>query len=156
MCKLLNRSVTLAESRWLVLGAYDFGAGAQDGPAAQAPVAVSAEDGKTGDDPVARLEVGHLLAHGLHRAAGLMPQNYRHRRVVFALYEVEVAMANAGSAGANQDLTGAGVIYLDVLNLEGCVQLSPTLRPSLFTSITGWQQGSFNSPVILNRTEWRI
>jgi hypothetical protein len=82
-------------------------------------LAGAAEDGEAADDVIARLNVGDLVADGLDDAGGLVAEDGGGGMRVGALYEVEVAVADAAGGGADDDLVGDRLVELDVLDREG-------------------------------------
>ena len=84
--------------------------------AGEAAIAVAAEDGEAGDDVVARLDVGNLLADLFDDASGFVAEDCGRRERPLALYEVEVAVADAAGSGAHDDLAGHGLVVLDLLD----------------------------------------
>jgi len=92
--------------------------------AAQALVAVTAEDGEAGNDSVAGRHVGYVLPHTLDRAGGLVAEDSGHWRRVPALEEVEVAVTDSTGPGANQHLPWARAVELDLLDLKRPIDLS--------------------------------
>jgi HAMP domain-containing protein len=94
----------------------DLGVLADRRPARQAELAVTAEHRQAGDDPVAGLHVGHVLADRLDDAGGLVAEHDRHGRRVRALDEVQVAVAQPGGRGADQHLAAARLLDRHVLD----------------------------------------
>ncbi len=82
-------------------------------------LAVAAVDRQAGHHVVARRDGAHLRAHLLDHARGLMAQHHRCRVRKHAVNEMEVGMADADSAGANQHLARAGLGDGDVLDTQG-------------------------------------
>jgi hypothetical protein len=60
----------------------------------QALVAVTAEDGKAGDNVVAGLDIRHLLPDFLHYSGRLVAENGRRRERPQTLNEMQVTMAD--------------------------------------------------------------
>ena len=104
-----------------VLAAEAVGVEAEEGPALDAGVAVAAGDDKGDDNAVADLDVANLVADFLDDAGGLVTEDGRAGHGVLALHEVEVGVADAGGAGADEHLVGAGLVDVDIFDDEGLV-----------------------------------
>ncbi|MNM95684.1 hypothetical protein D3C81_1081390 [compost metagenome] len=117
--ELRHRLVLVRQTRLIALGPAGVGGLAQRQVPGQAVLAVPAVDRQAGHHVVARLDRTHLRAHLLDHAGGLMAQHHRRRVRKHAVDEMEVGMADADGAGANQHLARAGLGDGDVLNTEG-------------------------------------
>jgi hypothetical protein len=67
---------------------------------------------------VAGLHVRHLVADGLDHAGRLVADDDRHLRRVLRLEEVEVAVAETGSCGADENLARARLVDRHLFDLE--------------------------------------
>ena len=117
-CELGDGLAVHAEA---VGAAEAVGVEAEEGPALDAGVAVAAGGDEGDDNAVAGLDVGDVVADFLDDAGGLVTEDGRARHGVLALHEVEVGVADAGGAGADEDLVGAGLVDIDIFDDEGLV-----------------------------------
>src|SRR5262249_16142947 len=81
---------------------------AEVGMTTLAGMAVAAVGHEAQDDPVARLDHGHALAHRFHHARALVAEHGGQGDGRLALLEVEIAPAHAGRADLHQHLAALG------------------------------------------------
>jgi hypothetical protein len=86
---------------------------AQGRAALGAGQAVAAGRHEHHDHVVARHEVGHVLAHLLDHARGLVAERHRHRPRAVAVDDGQVGMAQPGGGDPHQHLAPAGPVQLD-------------------------------------------
>ena len=91
--------------------------------AALAGVAVTAVWHEAQDDPVARLDHGHALAHRFHGARALVAEHGGQGDGRLALLEVQIAPADAGGAHLHQHLAPLRRIELHRLERVGLVDI---------------------------------
>jgi hypothetical protein len=85
-------------------------------------IAASSARRPANDDPISRCELGDARAYRLDDASALVPEHARKRKRQIAMAREPVGMTNACSDEANEHLTGARLIDLESLQLEGFVQ----------------------------------
>ena len=100
-----------------------LGVVAQVGVAGGALRALAAEHRQAGDDVVAGLYIGDVLADGLDHRGAFVAQDGGSDGWVEPLHEVQVGVAEAGVGGAQQDFAALGFFDLHVLNRQGLVRL---------------------------------
>src|SRR5277367_1523813 len=86
--------------------------------AAQAILAIAAEDGQACDHMVARLEISHRSADFLDDTCDLMAEHGGRRMGIKAVNEMEIAMAYATCHCPNQHLAIARRVELNLLDYE--------------------------------------
>ena len=117
--ELVDQVAVLREARRLAGDALgEGGVLAAVRVAAEAHIAVAAEDRQAADDVIARLDVGHFLADLLNDAGGLVAEDGGRREHPQTLDEVQVGVADAAGDGADEYLAAAGLIDVDVVDLE--------------------------------------
>ena len=70
---------------------------------------------------IAGLHIGHVGADLLDDAGGFVAEHRRQRMRIQPFHEVQVGMAEAGDAGADQHLARAGLRQADILDHQRLV-----------------------------------
>src|SRR5262249_30662628 len=104
--------------------------------------AMAAEDRKTRDDVVTRLEFGHVGADRFDDSGGLVAEDRWGRELVVAVDEVQVAVTHTAGRRAHEYLALDGLRDLDVLDREGFLG---TVEHG------GFHEGSFSRAADLGR-----
>ena len=92
--------------------------------ACDAPLTVSAKDGKAADDPVPWGDIVHQFANGLNGPGGLVAHDYWHGDFIESLDEMEVAMAHAGGAGTDQNFPRSRGCNVYIFYFQGAVHFA--------------------------------
>src|SRR6267142_2404151 len=113
--ELADRSALLRQARRAGFGPRDEAGDAEVGMPAQALLATAAEAGETGHHVIPGAHGRHVGSDGLHHARALMAQDDRavQRKPAEAVHDVQIAVADAGRGGANQDLAAPGLVDFD-------------------------------------------
>jgi hypothetical protein len=122
ICELLEQ---LAILRKAIFPPNDA-AGANVGVAAEALRTIAAKAGQAGNDVVALAHGGDIVTHSLDHTGALVTQHEGTVEVeaAEAIHDVQIAVANAGGDGADQDLTAARFIDFDGFDGQRLVDLS--------------------------------
>ncbi len=116
---------------------------AQMRPASGAVIAVTTENGQTGNDMIARHHIANLGADFLDNPSRLMPQHHWRRRRVEPFIKMHIAMANARRRRADDDLMRSGYTELDIFNRERLT------HPAKYGCFHGVPSPLSNNPSIL-------
>ena len=84
--------------------------------------ALAAEHRKAGDDVIARLHIGYVVADCFDDTGGLVAEHARCRERIQPFHEVQVRMAKSRERGAYQHLTPLQRRVLDVLDGQRLVR----------------------------------
>ena len=122
--KLDDRLAVLGESGGAVEPRQHLRWHAEVGTSRQAVVAAPAPCVETADHVIAGLEVGHVLADCLDDARRFVAEDAGHHHRHVAGDDVEIAVADARRGGPGQDLVGARLVDVDVLDRERGVQFT--------------------------------
>ena len=114
----LRHPGALPAQRRFVAGAAQRTLHAEERFAAEAAVAVPAEDREAGDHAVARREHRHVLTDRLDDSGALVAEHRRGDHRVEAVDEVQVGVADAARAGTDDDLAAARLVEVDLLDGE--------------------------------------